>query len=188
MTEISLGQSGQQHAVAVLRGCTGAAHCLADVVCRPGRLFAPFATEVTLERAMQFDVGGGASRTAAFKWLFEYLNSKPQGTLVIQDVWFTAADLAARQPNYDSYFFDENGVYYTLGLGSLSLENLCKLDREVKSFQSVGFFVATDLNSDFRAQSHRVTGHYFEQLANDAIAVFISAYDQESWIVWEAAT
>jgi len=96
--------------------------------------------------------------------------------------------LTARQPNYGSHFFDENGVYFTLGSGSLSVESLGKLDREIKSFQSVGFYVETDLRSGDDARSHRAKGHYFEQLANDAIAVFISAYDQESWIVWEAAT
>jgi len=46
MDEISLEQSGRQHAVGVLSECTGAAHCLADVVCRPGRLFAPLPSGV----------------------------------------------------------------------------------------------------------------------------------------------
>jgi hypothetical protein len=189
MTEVSIGNTGRTYLQGVLRQCEGAACDLAEIVAKPGRIFAPLPPGTTEARALKFDVGGLSSRTTAFSWLLEYLRRKPDGTLVLQDVWSQPSDLRARRPNYTSYVADDRQVYYYLRSHALNFDNLVDLHKQISSFQSVGFYIAEELAlSDEQQRQHKIPAGYFDQFVDLTVAVCMSAYDQESWIVWEAAT
>jgi len=186
VAEISVGDAGRNYMQGVLRQCKGAALHLVEVVSKPGRIFAPLPLETTEDRALQFGLGGLSSQSDALNWLFSNLTSKRDGTLILQDVWSQPSDLEVRRPVLESYVTDGSQVYYYLPSFSLSPDKLIDLHKQVSSFQVIGFYVAHSLNLTFeQRRHHRVPAGYFDHLAPSTMAVYVSAYDQESWVVWQ---
>ena len=185
MKKMILGDSARLYMNEILSGCPGAARVLADQVSKRGGIFAPMPPETTEARALNFETGGLLSQTNALCWMFDDLRSRPDGTLVAQDIWSQPSDLECCEPRIQTYFTEENEVYFYLPLRSLSLRNLKELHKHITSFQFVGFYLTQ--SRDYQFPRHRASTGFVESLAQCASAVYISAYDQESWLVWDSA-
>ena len=173
----------------MLRQWSGAASKLADIVLTAGRVYAPLPTGTTTERALKYDVGGLCPQSDGLDWLFRNLTSKKDGTLIFQDVWSRPSDLVIRRPTLESYFNDGSGVYYYLPSFSLTPNALNELYKRISSFQVVGFYVARALNLTFeQRRRHQIPSDHLDQLLPFTTSVYVGAYDQESWVVWECET
>jgi len=171
----------------ILRPCLGVAALLSEVVEKPGDIFAPLPPATSHDRALQFDSGGLASLSGAIDWLFFDLAHKKSGTLVLLDVWLQAKDLKARRPAVESYLSDGSQIYYYLSLAALDPRKLAVLHKQISSFQVVGFFFPGGIDLSFeQRRQHLVPAGYVEQFAKVATTVYVSAYDQEAWVVWQS--
>lgn len=188
MTEVPLGEPGRLYIQTVLRDCVGAAALLVETVSSAGEIFAPLPSGTSYDRALQFEFGGLSARSHALDWLFEDLTNKGGGTLLVQDIWLKPDDLTVKRAKIETYFTDGSQVYYYLPLASLSPARLLNLYKQVSSFQFVGFHIAGDLALSVEDKNeHRVSAVRIQEFAPLATTVYISAYDQEAWVVWRSA-
>lgn len=188
MIEYALGEDGHSYLAEALSQCSGAAHNLLRTIANPGRVYAPLPRQTIVGREKQFDIGGLASRSEALDWLFWNLTRKPAGTFVLQDIWSIPSDIERRKPNYRWYFTDDRNVYYYLNSTQITLGSLLELSKATASFQEVGFFVTGGINLTPEEQSgHRVSFNRIQNWFDLTTAVYLSAYDRDSWIVWESA-
>jgi hypothetical protein len=188
MIEISVGEAGRTYMRDVLSQCTGAASLLAPVVSKAGRIFAPLPSEASETRALKFELGGLSSQSGALNWLYEDLKSKPFGTFIVQDIWARPSNLRDHQPKHETFITDDAQVYHYLESEALSFDKLVTLHRQISSFQLVGFYINASLNlSEEQRRRHEVPPGYVDQFVKFAIAVYLSAYDQEAWLVWKPA-
>jgi len=187
VVDISLGEVGLAYMCSVLRQCSGAALRLVDIVSKSGKVFAPLPPGTSRERAQQFEIGGISSRTNAFDWMFNSLATKRDGTLILQDIWAQPSDLAVRRPTVESYVSDGRHVYYFLPSFLLSPSRLANLLRQISSFQMVGFYISDGFKLTFeQRRQHYAPAEYFDRLTPLTTTIYISAYDQESWVVWQS--
>lgn len=185
VSEISVGEEGRTHLRTVLGASPGAAAVLSDLVLRSGRVYSLLPPGTSQRRALAFDQGGIGTFSSALGWLAAKLEQMPAGTLLFEDMWSDPADLAVLPPRTASHLVDETTVYYFLGPDRQSALNLIEVDRQISSFAVVCFLVvgAPDLTKQKRIESRT-----FSQLLPRIPIVCLSAYDRESFIVWEAVS
>jgi hypothetical protein len=182
--ELALGSGGRDYMQRVLRSYPGAAFNSSEIVSKSGEVFAVVPVGTSRERALRFEMGGLSTLDHARNWLFNDLASRSIGTIVIQDAILSRADLEMRRPAFETFFVEDERVYYYLSLINLSPDRLTTVVREVRSFQSTVFHLRVFNMSFEQRKHHQVPGDFLNQFLPDAISVYLSAYDQESWIVW----
>ena len=186
MTEYPIGDAGRDYMREVLDSIAGAGPALARIVARPGRLFAPLPENLAVKRVMQFEAGGVSSLAAALQWLRESLEHKPPGMLLLLDSWAAPADLSTGARVRAGYFTDGANVFHYAGTDGLDVARLAELHKQVISYQLVGFYVAGRMPEE-QIRSHQAPGWFVTNLLDDIRMILVSAYDQEAFLVWEAA-
>lgn len=188
LVETDLGTVGRTQMRSILSCCPGAASRLADIICQPGKIFAPLPPNTPFEGAQLFNAGGISSMSAGRDWLFRHLASQRTGVCIFQEVWLTARDVEKHLPRVRNYFTEGDCVYYYIPPSGFSYESVVRASNEVRSFQSVGFYLEGVFDMSFeQRRCHNVPPGFLGEYMKGVRSVFISAYDLESWIVWQSA-
>lgn len=172
----------------ILRECSGTAGRLADIVGKPGKIFAPLPAHSGLARAQKFEAGGFNDHERAVDWLFRDVTSKRNGALIFQDIWLLPSDIEARRPAIENYLSDGEQVYYYSLSSTLDPGSLEVLYKQIRSFRAIGFYIEDSLNLSFeQRRKHRVPVNFFNRFEQNVTSIYVGAYDQESWVVWRAS-
>lgn len=186
ITERSLGKAGQEYMHEILCQGGGLAERVATSVSKSGELFAPLPLGVSARRALDFDSGGMCDSQFSQGWLFDDLQNKSEGNFIVQDIWAKRSDLLVKPPEYESYFFYGDGVYYFIDLASLKFSEFLALGRQVSSFQFAAFYTTAVINEKC-LDAHEMKTECLDVLAAGVRSIYVSAYDRESYIVWRPA-
>jgi hypothetical protein len=185
LTEIDLGEEGKEYVSSCLRQGTGLCLKILRGLDRGGDVFAPLPAATPLKRARQFEVGGLMSRSETGAWFerhVEQLSGRTgNGTLVFQDVWATPRDFPAP---CDGMFVDSSNVYYALGPHEITAATISSTMRRITSFLFVSVFCDFSFRTEDMPPRPIVGETITDEIANNALEVFISAYDQEGLVVW----
>jgi hypothetical protein len=186
MKEFDLGPAGYFYLRDVLGRCVGASHLLLSRISGPARVFAPLPSTTNADIVGQFEQGGIASEQRPEEWLFQDITKRRPGTLVIHDTWSKVTDVTVRAPRTNSFFTDGVSVYYYTTSVSATMDELSSLLRQVGSFDVVCFLVDgfPQLLQEELAGG-QVSVDFLQQIVNSALVVYASAFDRESWVVWE---
>jgi hypothetical protein len=119
-------------------------------------------------------------------WLereFESLCQRyPAGVLVIQDVWTKPEDvgnMAAESRN----FVVQDVVYYFSCCADAGKSRATSLLRSTLGFDVGGVF-AKSCHRTLKTMAEKVDENILRDLADNAEAIYASAYDQEGLVVW----
>lgn len=185
MIEVRLDEVGRSYVRKTLAMTSGIQSQLSAKLAM-GRVFAALPSGTSAARAAQFERGGVTSRNQGLEWLFEDLRSKGSGTFVLHDPCARPTDLSPRTARVDTYAFDNGHVYYYLLLRKLNLSEFLNIHKQAVSYRVIGMHIADDITKNH----HEWNGHvmpkgYLSTLIPCVLTIYISAYDQESWLVWE---
>ncbi len=175
-----LDSEGRTFLQSTLDGERGLARKLTARIGSGGSIFSVLPAATSSDHALKFEQMTGA-RSVMWTWLNErvehLLQMHADGIMVLQDVWMLPEDKS--RDTHNSWIACNNHVYLMLS-PSCSAANICSAIRAIASFKLVGAFVApmqlpTGNNID---EAHVTT------LAERAIEIFVSAYDQDGLVVW----
>lgn len=187
ITENPLGASGLRHMVSELRGERGLSGRFAELVARSGQTFAVLPEEALPGHLEKFETGTSLGMDAPYKWMARHLEdlcaTAPNGSLVIHDVWAKASD-PVNGEDQRKLFFAGDGVYYFVNAADFSAEQILRTMREVTSFKMVGAYTRSPALSAPLPSDSIADEDLLDSLAKDVIEIFISAYDQEGFVIW----
>lgn len=188
MREVDLGDDGRAYIEESISGRPDVHSRVKALLQLPGRIFAPLPQEMDRSRIKLFDQGGLGGRSYRISWLLGALESRSAGTLVIFDIWAKVSDFrnSITDPPRNVRFVGESVflLFKTSGINESVLRGILK---RPTSFNIACFFVQEDLLADLSGVlTQNVVGtSYLEALVSPATLLCSSAYDQESWVVWE---
>ena len=182
-----LAGSGLSYVESRLRQGTGLCASILQLSLANGAAFAPLPHNTTIDRANLFDVGGLLSRRDAFDWLACHVRSLWRadsiGTLVIQDIWAKAGDIATSELELHRFFGDDN-VYYFVERSEADSDFTENSIRAITSYQFMAFFSRIAIEYGKLPSNRRVSKDFIENIAHATEEVFVGAYDQEGLVVW----
>jgi hypothetical protein len=188
IVEQVLGERGREYMRDTLLHYSGAALHLGEVVRGPGCVFTVLPAGIDTKRAWNFESGGLWTVNSAWAWLLGDLASRAHGTVIFQDVLLRPSDVEMLPPLFDNYFIEDDQVYYYLALVNLRPDRLEQINRYIKSFQPVVFHLAEFVMSFEERRRRRVLPGFLARFLPSTMSVYLSAYDQESWIIWRSAS
>jgi hypothetical protein len=148
-----------------------------------GRCFAPLPEGTSAMRAGEFLAGGLMKRRDGVAWLAAQTEHQTEArldsTLLFQDSWLKP-EHAAR---HNGSFVDRTAVYQAIGARDIEFKSVDDALREVTSFLCLGFLVNLSV-PDSVMRSGAADDRLTSNLAKHVDEIYISAYDQEGWVVW----
>jgi hypothetical protein len=192
LEELPLGREGLQYVLSALNGARRFAAALSsEIVAVPAAansVFAPVPDDTALSRAIDFDTGGLIDGGEARQWLAGRLSmlckAHSGGAFVALDSVSGPADRNIHKRPAEKFFYDSR-VQFFLGCADLSAASLDGVFRSVASFHFISAFTAYPLSARDVPANHMVDDSLIARLAAGVQAVFIGAYDQESFVVWQ---
>lgn len=183
---VPLGPEGFDHVADCLRGERG----LSGKVCAQGlpagKVYAIVPDGFSLAQAQDFPNGTGVSMRHAIAWLGEHLKAlladKPSLTILVQDVWAKPTD-HQRQPPV-AWFVNGESIYFPARTEGMGYEEAHRLMHDPISFQLVGLVSDYVLPQEVVA-SHQASDAVMDALARDIVEIFLGAYDQEGFVIWQ---
>jgi len=187
LTEVPLGPSGLRYVESCLKHGSGLCSKLLEVVASGGTVFTPVPDGTSLTRAEAFEVGGLMFRQDMKTWLVKHLDGlrsqAPEGCVIFQDVWAKSSDPVIKVSESESFFYD-SGVYYFVDAAHLDARRVEKAVNDVTSYLLVGVFTGSPVVSSGLPANRDVDEASIDDLAQNTIEIFVSAYDQEGIVVW----
>jgi hypothetical protein len=192
LQELPLGRDGLQYVLSSLKGAGRFADALAaEVALIPtaaGNVIAPLPVGVALSRALDFDTGGIIQGPGAKSWLAARVAALCEahggGTFVAVDTVAAPSDPHVARRMVDKFFYDGR-VQYFASCADWNESSLDGIHRAVASFLFIAAFTTYPLSMPGVPADHAVDDRLIARLAPGVQAVFISAYDQESFVVWQ---
>lgn len=187
LTEVSLGVDGIVYVESSLRAGTGLCARVLQLPISQGEAFAALPEHTDLERAKGFQVGGLLTRRETDAWFSEHVrafweNGRP-GTLVLQDIWAKPGDPAVQAPLVKR-FYQDSGVYYFVEREDADLYSIRRALRAVVSYLLIGVFTRFSVRYAELPPNRAVGADLIEEIGRATQEVFVSAYDQEGFVVW----
>ena len=189
LIEINLGEEGLDYVASCLRGWTGLCSRIPSEVERGGDVFAALPVGTPRERALQFKTGGLMSWGETCVWFeheLEQLSGRTDnGSLVFQDLVARPQDPALKKYDGGGLFFDRSSsVYYVLGPHDINGAAISLTMRQVHSFLLVALFCNFSFSAGDVPTTRILDENLIDEMANNALEVFVSAYDREGLVVW----
>jgi hypothetical protein len=150
------------------------------------KVFALMPEGTGLDRAKQFKRGGLMGMGETHKWFADYIaktfsNNGDSIQIIFEDPWMKPCDFT-KIPQKQPFFFSRSTIYYAPDSSNL-FSTLNAGMKEVKSSTLIGFIVSPPVSVPQKGAAIRK--ETLMQLAKNTRAVFVSAYDQESYVVWQ---
>jgi hypothetical protein len=189
LEDIPLGQDGLDYLRDSLKRETGMASRLFDLPLSDGLTFAPLPKGTATSRAKKFHAGGIMKMREAEHWLgshLEMLSAKfPLGTVVIQDIWAKPSDPIIAASTKSCFVRTDDQIYYCVPANMCDELLVIKAMRDVTSFLLVGVFTRFAAFSAVRPSDGKVDDLWVENVVRDTEELFVGAYDQESFVMWQ---
>ena len=188
MDKTPLGIEGFAYIRNAFLGCGEFAEKLERKISSYGSVYAWLPDEISPHREKQFHMGGFGSSEGRVSLLLSSIASYPSGTLIVYDSWAKPEDLGPDMNSWPlSAFVYEDCVFHTIQTADLTYSALVDLLRKPNSFLISCLLVKEELINVRREANFAVSvgGVFFDLLLGNLLSVHVSAYDQESWVVWE---
>lgn len=190
LREIDLGAAGAVYLASALGQAAGLSARLAELPLSSGRIFAPLPKGVGAGRAANFDAGGLLERRHSCEWLANHLRQlwtvDTGGTFILQDIWAKPSDPAVRRTG-PKKFFSGTEVYYFVEPADRECDALQQALSAAASFLLVGVFSGHSVRKSDLPPDLRLSHEVLADLAGAAREIFVTAYDQEGFVVWRRA-
>jgi hypothetical protein len=143
---------------------------------------------ISPERAADFEQGFGGDQRQSRMWLNEHLirlaSQNDSGSFIVQDIGLSVdirrSFLSAIAPQYFGY---QNSAYYWLNHKQFSLQKLDLTLNVVRSFPLIAAYCALDLFQGYFRNGQEVSHEQFSALTVELKEFYLSAYDDESFVV-----
>lgn len=187
LKRIDLGQSGIAYLAKCLRGERELSGKLSRIVGQGGVSIAFVPDDTPLPRVMDFESGGLIARSASIAALADHIQSSPilrnDDLLIVHDVWSKPDDHDFLPPLPLRLFRSASGAYSYARRSELNRDTLKDAANWPTSFSFVG---AVTRCPAFDLQAHAVVPEsLIDALADGAREVYVSAYDQEGFVIWQ---
>jgi hypothetical protein len=192
LEELPLGRDGLQYVLSSLKGARRfTAALMAEITASPApanSVFAPVPQGTTLSRATDFDTGGLMYMNQSMDWLGGRVSmlckAHGGGTFIALDSVRSPSDPHVHEETVDDFFYDDR-VQYFVGCANLNAASVEGVFRAVASFHFVAAFTTYPLSAREVPADYTVDESLIARLTAGVQAVFIGAYDQESFVVWQ---
>jgi hypothetical protein len=182
MNKVELHDDGVRYLRETLNQGLGLAAALIGHICDNDSTYAFLPRTVEASAVIKFEQGGICTLGQSLKCLARHISALPPGLIVVQDIWATVSDLTSRENLWKKHFTVEDQLYFFENSRLLSENSLRALHAQVSSY----LFIACYLPSEDEAPPRSaVVPAYLETIANLACEIYVSAYDQEGFVIWE---
>lgn len=188
---VALGQDG----ISYIRDCLAQSGVLSSALSRSigfeGRAYAPLPEGTSTDRAKMFEAGGLGAGYDPYDWLEEHILSWRQRhgqerQVVFEDAWMKATYPEFQESKLKKLAHD-TGVYYVLDDADLSESSIREAVRSVANFLVIGAIVSPTVLSNEQIAAEIMDDSLADALARNTQEIFVGAYDQEGYVVWERA-
>lgn len=191
LEQLPLGQDGLQYMLSSLEGArrfpTALRAEITASTAAASNVFAPVPRGTALSRATDFDTGG-LMHGGAMQWLSGRVSmlckAHGSGTYIAHDGVQSPTDPHVHKETVDCFFYDDL-VQYFVGCANLNPMSVQAVFRAVASFHFIAAFTTYRFSPWDVPADHWVDDALIARLAAGVQAVFIGAYDQESFVVWQ---
>jgi len=154
-----------------------------------GKAYTFVTTDLGIAQIKEFERGGLMSmndgQTLLARHAVSVAQSNPNSALVFQDVWGTKPGDRVLKSRRTKLFFNRSEVYYVVEGDKLSLDEVVAAIREMTSFLIVGaLFDNSSILGELDSGSF-VSDRFIKTVAENTMEIFVNAYDQESFVVWQ---
>jgi hypothetical protein len=153
-----------------------------------GRIFAPLPSDTTSAQAMRIKMGRlpGASPR---KWLINHVVSMfekvPQGTLILEDVIGARPSDPGALATESRTLLTKERVYYAVTKENASARSVDAALNDVAGLELVGALSRFEIPLGRSKEPQTVPDSLIVQLAEEALEIYVSAYDGEGFVVWQ---
>jgi hypothetical protein len=190
LVELPLGQAGLDYVRVNMGGETSFCREMLPLAMKGRNVFAVVPEGTDMARAMQFDRGGLVRTRFTDHWLAERMlsacRSHPEGLLVFDEPWGGRKGDPAAMRRDDPKFFHDRFVYHFVEAKTASPTLVDKAMRAPGGFLFIAAFslypfAASTLPADLTVQDDQI----MRDIAAQTQELYISAYDHESYVVWQ---
>lgn len=188
LNSFPLGKGGIDYVMSCLQSAEGGlCRKLLELPIRDGSLYAVLPDDIALERATEFKLGGIMKMGDGRNWLARHVMATVERNdiVVFQDVWGGRPKDPVVGRRSSRVLFDRSNVYNFLLFDDLNVESIIRTLREMSSFLLVGITTRIPDGATITDRS-TVDEGFIGALAQGASEIYVTAYDQESFVVWEA--
>lgn len=145
--------------------------------------------DIDIDRAYQFETGGHFNIDIK-SWLAEHViklsSANAMGTLIFQDVWGAKPeDSGFKKIRRSKMFFNQTDVYHFVEANNITKHYIVRAMEEIASYLLIGMFVNVPVTAAKLSADRFVDDKFIENLARHTQEIYVSAYDQESIVVWQ---
>lgn len=183
LCEIPIGEPGRVFMSIILGRNRGLCATMDPEVRQSGSAYAILPANTSFARAQEFETGGLITNQSRAQWLKQRLTNysiqRRSGIVLFQDVWAERGNFASR-PLKNQILIRKDEVYVWEEFGGAQQPRIDYLMRSLRSFLIVGVLV-----TDPKVVEEIKNGaENLEEIAAAAIEAYVSAYDDESFVMW----
>jgi hypothetical protein len=189
LTELELGQPGFVYIRRHFERGTSFCQEVLRSAFTDGKVFALVPEVTNLARALQFDWGGLMATRPPDAWLRSRMitlcRANPNGVLIFEDAWAGRKGDRAVMAGAEPKFFHQEFVSYFIEGAKASDSTIEQAMRAVSSFLFVAAFVRYPFSAEQLSADLTIDDKLMHELASNVQELYVSAYDRESYIVWQ---
>lgn len=181
---IDLGRTGLAFVREELGGGGPLAKCVAGLIQDGDAVFAPLDDGADHARAAALETGTSMPTIAIRQWIADYIGThwgSKKCQVIFEDTWLDMNTVHVYPPRCP--YFLVNATPYYVPQDDMLLAALSAGEKEVASWRYPIFVISPVL--PLPSTGVGVETDYLNNLAQNVRAVLISAYDQESYVVWQ---
>ena len=141
----------------------------------------------TIDRAMQFAAGGLMGAQEVQTWLTAHILAVtpiyPNGMFIIQDAFGRRFGDVSVQKIKSDHFFDKWNTYYFINSAMIEKRTIVNALLDNTSYMLLGFFISK--LDETLTSGNMYDGQLIHKLAENIQEIYVSAYDQESVVVYQ---
>ena len=183
--KFQLGDDGLKYVQACLEN-KGLCQNLRRLPLDEGKVYAVLPKDTDPIRAGKFDQGSNLGLDP-YGWLTRHVSklsaAHPNGTFIVHHVWGASpGDPGLKDWELDNILFNQTDTYsFAHGADAKGVERAM----HTSSFLFVGIFTEFPIEDDELSGDRFVSDDFIEKLAQRTLEIYVSAYDAESFIVWQ---
>lgn len=189
LTELELGQAGFDYIRHHFERGTSFCQEVLHSSFTGGKVFALVPEGTTLARALQFDWGGFTSTRPPDAWLRNRMialcSADPNSVIIFEDAWAGRKGDKAVMAGAEPKFFHQEFVSYFIEGAKASNSTIEQAMRAVSSFLFVAALVRYPFSAEQLSADLTIDDKLMHELASNVHELYVSAYDRESYIVWQ---
>ena len=186
--EMDLGEAGLRFVEKSLTKWGGLAGAAVHLPIRQGRAVALVPEGTSLSQATEFRSGYLGNTSAVDDALVRHILSRcyPGSSLVVQDcAQSTDSDIIERYAD-DLKFFYESFVYWFVNINRFDKELIMEPIYSARIYEPLAFYLSCPVDQE-RFFNREVSAAVISDFARHIKEIIISAYDKESFVIWQPA-